>query len=1015
MKRYYFLLLLAAVIAGCGGGGGDSKPRNSGSSTQTTKQSRPQLKVEDAILTFDGIGSVANTTMSNVQGTITYQVLSSTPSDVVQIDDGQLQILRPGTASIKVTDSSPTYETSEATFTITVDKGNNADLAANDVSLNASETEGQPLVVRGQKGSLSYAVESGSEHLIQVNTDGRVFAIGKSGTAKVRVHDSGDDYYQARDLLVNIHLYQVGAEQLQFAPLTGEFREGLTLAPVRLDSTETKSIRYEIINSTPDDKVAEVLNPDTGLLLIHNTGQVTVEATATYSEGFVEQTQTARFNVAIDKGTRQNISASNISASYQALAPLYPQVKGALGDYRFDVVSGQDVLRVSDDGNALLIQGVGRAEVDVIEGDLRNFPSTKARFNIDISPAAHPVIKDIDMSFTYQKGLSIPLAFAGQKGDVKLVGDLPEGLSMSSDTLYLETAGNYTLTFEDDGGEFYQPIQFKVNLDIAKAQGQPLATRDYEEVYSKDHQFNLLKDFDELSSGDVIEMTDNTHPDVANMIANGIVHVYKAGETTLTLRRKESDNYSAGPEHKVTFNILSAPSRIQISSDVEDNWNALKPLASKPTISGTVGQVTYQFADGSPTDVVSLDSNTGEMRVLNAGSTRIVVSDSGDDKFTPGQASFNVTIKPIESRAAVQYPSATFGSDKTLTPVVSDSDTTASYRLINQASPTVKMASSDTGVLDVLHAGDYSLEVTLTSRNYLTKTITVNGSIAKAEHPGLSATRQTVAFEPFKRVELEIGTAIGTRSYEFATSVSEEIATLDRANGSITLTGYEFGHSVQLNVSEAETQDYKALNSTLVTVFLDLADSGDADKYTQLDSEQTVVISTLSGPEFANLQESEFGVMGARSVREPTDTELALYGKGKVVFLNMKPVGNDDPAKTRGLWMHVARFDGCRSQLSENDTKPFLAVDYSDAGYCENGSSIRMTRFLVIDDRPLDANTAYESMSPLIHYRKGAQEFLASDAGGFYVEPDTIYGEGKYGYPKSLYEWAVVSLNYQKN
>ncbi|MEF1307790.1 cadherin repeat domain-containing protein, partial [Vibrio owensii] len=142
------------------------------------------------------------------------------------------------------------------------------DLAANDVSLNASETEGRSLVVRGQKGSLSYAVESGSEHLIQVNTDGRVFAIGKSGTAQVRVHDSGDDYYQARDLLVNIHLYQVGAEQLQFAPLTGEFREGLTLTPVRLDSTETKSIRYEIINSTPDDKVADVLNPDTGLLLI---------------------------------------------------------------------------------------------------------------------------------------------------------------------------------------------------------------------------------------------------------------------------------------------------------------------------------------------------------------------------------------------------------------------------------------------------------------------------------------------------------------------------------------------------------------------------------------------------------------------------------------------------------------------------------------------------------------------------------------------------------------------------
>ncbi|MCV5649561.1 hypothetical protein OFN55_43215, partial [Escherichia coli] len=45
---------------------------------------------------------------------------------------------------------------------------------------------------------------------------------------------------------------------------------------------------------------------------------------------------------------------------------------------------------------------------------------------------------------------------------------------------------------------------------------------------------------------------------------------------------------------------------------------------------------------------------------------------------------------------------------------------------------------------------------------------------------------------------------------------------------------------------------------TRVTVNVDLAESGVADKYTQLDSEQTVIVSTLSAPQFSNLEESEF-------------------------------------------------------------------------------------------------------------------------------------------------------------
>lgn len=253
-----------------------------------------------------------------------------------------------------------------------------------------------------------------------------------------------------------------------------------------------------------------------------------------------------------------------------------------------------------------------------------------------------------------------------------------------------------------------------------------MPVKDYEAVYSTNHQFQLLRDFELLASGDGIEVLDNTQPSVADAIANGLVHVYKAGVTTLTLRRKESQNYTAGPEQTVTFTILSAPSRIQISSDVEVNWNALKPSVAKPTISGVVGQVSYAFAEGSETDVVSLDPNSGEMRILNAGNTRIVVSDVGNEQYSAGQASFSVTVKPIESRATITYPQATYGSGDKLKPNLNGDGVKAEYRLINQSDPSVKMASNN-GELTILHAGDYTVEATLTGRNYLTKKVSYQG------------------------------------------------------------------------------------------------------------------------------------------------------------------------------------------------------------------------------------------------------------------------------------------------
>lgn len=1015
MTRYYSLLLLVAVIAGCGGGGGGSSSSVVSTPTQSTQQSRAQLEVEDTLVEFSHVGAIVHAKMSNVFGTIEYQIVAAEPENMVQVSQfGQLQILKPGIATIKAIDSPSGFAVSEAEFTVMVKKGNNSDLVVNELNLNALNEDGERLVVRGQRGQLSFEVVDGGEHLVRVDQSGRVYAIGAQGQAQIRIHDNGDEYYRARDVYANVSVYKVGAEQLQFASLSPIYREGLTLEPVRLDDVEVESLTFKLADSNAQNDVIEILDESTGLLLVHNTGQAEIEVTATYSQGFVHQQQTASFVVNVAKGQRQPLHSVNISANYSVNQSLYPRVSNAKGDYYFNVVEGQDVIRVSESGDALIIQGVGQAKIDIIEREMRNFPATQTQITVDIDAAPHPLIKNVDIALTYHNSLTVPLQFSGQKGKLTIVGSVPDGLQIGADKIYVNRAGNYSLRFEDDGGEYYRPTQFDVDIDVAKAKGSAMPVKDYEVVYSVNHQFHLLPDFDLLASGDVIEVLHNSQPSVADAIANGVVHVYKAGETTLTLRRKESQNYTAGPEQAVTFTILSAPSRIKVSSDVEDNWNPLKPLITKPTITGVVGQVSYAFAQGAPTDVVSLDADSGEMHILNAGSTRIVVSDSGNEQYSAGHASFTVTVKPIESRATITYPEAIFGSDLNLHPVLNGQGVDAVYRLINQASPSVEMVSKS-GDLKVLHAGDYTVEATLTGRNYQSKKVIYQGTIKKAEHPGLPVTRQEVEFEPFKSVTLDFGEAKGKRVFELANTSSERMATLDQARGVITLKGYDSGRPIQIRISEEETRDYHAMPETLVTVVLNLADSGVADKYTHLTSQQTIVISELNAQRFANLEESEFGIMGARLLREPTDAELVEHGEGKVAWLLMKPKGSDDLAEARPVWLHIGRFDGCSSVLDPDDPRPLLAIDYSAEGYCKTGATIRMTRYLVIEDSKLEKGTEYELVSPLIQYRRGYREFAASKLGGQYAEPGVIYGEGEYGFPDSMYEWSVVTFDYQIN
>ncbi|NMU88097.1 cadherin repeat domain-containing protein, partial [Vibrio parahaemolyticus] len=99
-------------------------------------------------------------------------------------------------------------------------------------NFNAIESEGKALIVRGQKGELSDEVESG-HNLIRVDENGSVYSLGSVGQASVLITDSGNDFYLPKQVRATVKLHAVAPGQLQFALLEDEYREGLTLEPVR--------------------------------------------------------------------------------------------------------------------------------------------------------------------------------------------------------------------------------------------------------------------------------------------------------------------------------------------------------------------------------------------------------------------------------------------------------------------------------------------------------------------------------------------------------------------------------------------------------------------------------------------------------------------------------------------------------------------------------------------------------------------------------------------------------------
>ncbi|CAA0096838.1 Uncharacterised protein [BD1-7 clade bacterium] len=132
---------------------------------------------------------------------------------------------------------------------------------------------------------------------------------------------------------------------------------------------------------------------------------------------------------------------------------------------------------------------------------------------------------------------------------------------------------------------------------------------------------------------------------------SGIVTILQTGTATITARKARDTEYSAAYGH-YQIDIARAP-QDNLGFTVEGN--IVKTFGEAPfinAINGGSGSGAVVYASNAP-NIASIDTQSGEVTLLRAGSATITATKAGDNNYTTSTHSYQVQVLPAEQNAFI--------------------------------------------------------------------------------------------------------------------------------------------------------------------------------------------------------------------------------------------------------------------------------------------------------------------------------------------------------------------------
>lgn len=1018
------MALSSLALSGCGGGD-SSGESNKQTTTTDAKRDRLALSASDLDLTYSKQG-IAYPQVNNIYGSSQlYRLADGAASDVVMVDSstGALTLLAAGETKIEVEDSSAYYKTSVTTFNVVVKQAENNQLFSSYLQLPTIESKKSYLSVQGKKGDLSYRFEPAN--LVTFDEGSRyIVSNGHTGKVTVTITDSGNRNYSPSTVSSTIDIHSVNPDVLTYQALERPFTEGLTLNPIRMSGVDNGTYHYELAEGYVNSQVVSI-SPNSGYINVLNSGSVKIKVTQQLDSAYGNAKQESYFDVRILKGSRQPLQISNAELPYKADHIYTPAVNNSKASVRFEVLNGEGVVQVDSQTNQLKIIGVGYAEVKVVDDKNENYHPDERLFQMRVSEAVHPSFKAQELTYHFHENQSISPILQGQLGSLSFSGS-SDVVASSGNKLLIKSAGTAELSVTDDGGEYYQSATAPLTITVLKAAHPAFTASNITTTYFDGNCANLTVNG---NKGDLrVTPASSSDNHVAAYDANKQCFVVKrSGSADFDVVSEESRNYLASDPKRVKLVVNPANSHLKVDGGLIRTFAEGRPTTPHPAIGGGTGNLHFELVtEQSDSGVIEVDSNSGLVTLLEAGSALVRVTDSGDAKSGPASVTFPVTIEPANNPVTVSYSNAVYEKGGVISPVFENIKGPLSYQVYNEDTSPVQLGVGN-GEVTMRSTGSFFVTVNAqATRNYKAKEFNEGAFIDKAPHPGIAIKHESIEYAPLKKVMLELPTAYGSRTYsaEVITGGVNKYASIDYNSGEVSLLDYDARNKqVYVHITERESQLYQALDGIAASRRLTVTapEPGQSTQDLQLAEVFTVAESSLNNkPEFGGLKLSLFGFAGV-NVLQPTEDEIQRLGKGIALEVMMKSVDESLPRDIlRPIRVYVQRYEGCTTEVNilnlPNLVKNKEATSPEKGNACLFGKTNRYVTYTVVDKSQLE-NTPYDgewvTEVPFVVYRQAEKYYSPNEQGGFEVNgPGSVIGSGQ---PVKLLEWNRIELKITKD
>ena len=745
---------------------------------------------------------------SHNESTLSYY---SNNSNVATIGEtsGQVNILQAGTVIFTVTQAeSNNYSLQSNTITLNISRINSVIT----VSQPTSKTFGEPTFklnasLNHTETTLTY---SSSDHNIAMigENSGEVTILGAGGPVTFTISNLQTTNYFAGSNSVTLTIDKATPVINITNPGSKTFGEP-NFNLVAISHNET-ALTY----SSNNPSVASI-NSSTGEVTILKAGTVNFSISQSESPNYFPTTIPTTFTL-------------NINRKMPTIT-VEPVILKVFGDPSFNLnaslnhnestltytTSNSNIATIGETSGQVTIVNTGTVSFRVSQAQSENYLATYVDVILNINqPTMFITVSDPTPKTFGDPSFNLNATSSNTETALSYSSSDTTKASINSSTgqVTILQAGSVSLTVSQGASTNYPADSKTVILTINRATPVITVSNPTARTFG-DPSFNLGATSTNTQTALSYSSSDNTKASINS--STGEVTILQAGSVDFTVSQAESTNYFAATSVTVSLTINRATPVITVSNPTARTFgNAAFNLGATSTNTQTA--LSYSSSD---TTKASINSSTGQVTILQAGSVDFTVSQAESTNYF---AATSVTVSLTINRATTTITSIGNQIKKFGDPDfnVNAASNNPESSFIYSSAQTGRASIDNNGLVKILNAGSvFNLTISQgQSTNYLAATRTITLTINRATTTLTSIANQTKKFgdPPFNLNASSIGGNTNTITYSSAQNLRASVNT----SGMVTIlntgaTGAQTSTTFNLTISQAATTNWTQATRTV--------------------------------------------------------------------------------------------------------------------------------------------------------------------------------------------------------